>query len=216
MRHMKIPETGKSPLVEPDNAPITCSFCGKPLDQRSFTAFTGTNFPHTAAICTACLKRYAVPDYLPLSLEMLSGMTTLKGSSDTKRIVVDICLRVLKRTSAIFFKEVSAQCPKTGVSLLKPKPIAMIGQEAELCGPLFQAACDEIGLFYIEATRSEVLDGRAFERLTEQANKETTWSEHGIIYCPGTYARPLALSTVVFGCRSESGFPSHIEKVVCP
>ena len=211
-------------------APDTCSFCGMVLDKAPFTAFTGTDFQHTAAICSFCLKKYgrmaklmervaiyghAGPDYLALDLEMLSSMVTLKGDPKTKRVVADICLRVLKRTSAIFFGELSMKCPKTGVSLLKPKPIALVGPEAEICGPLFQAACDEAGLFYVEATRDEVLDGRAFEKLTEQANKETTWAEHGVIYCPGKYAKPLALSTVVFGCRSESVFPPHIERIAC-
>ena len=233
MRHLKMPETGKSPLVRPTDAPGTCSFCGITLDKTPFTAFTSTDFPHTAAICTLCLRKYtrmaklmerialygyAVPDYLPLSLEMLSGMAALKGSPSTKNIVASICLRVLKRTSAIFYGEVSTECPKTGVSLLKPKPIALIGPDAEACGPLFQAACDEAGLFFVEATPDEVTDGRAFEKLTEQANKETTWAEHGIIYCPapkGYVKKPLALSAVVFGCRSDSGFPSSMERIAC-
>lgn len=231
MKHLKIPETGKSPLVRPDTAPDTCSFCGIALDKTPFTAFTSTDFPHTAAICTLCLRKYnrmaklmerialygyAVPDYLPLSLEMLSSMAALKGSPSTKSTVAGICLRALQRISAIFYGEVSTKCPKTSVSLLKPKPVVLVGPEPEACGLMFQAACDEAGLFYVEATPDEVTDGRAFEKLTEQANKETTWAEHGIIYCPapkGYTKKPLALSTVVFGCRSAAGFPSSMERM---
>jgi len=224
MREPKIFESGKSPLLKPKGAPDKCAFCDKLVDKSPFVAFTAGEFP--TALCSDCIRKFSkmlkfmehialyapyIPDYLPLKLRMLGSMAHLPGSPQIKQTVVNLCIRILQRTSAIIHGELSATCPKTGVSLLKPKPIILVGKESTICGPLFEAACEETGTFFISGTRDEISNGIAFKKLLKQANTEATWAEHGIIYCEDRYVNPMALATVVFG--SDQDAPSEIEKL---
>jgi hypothetical protein len=219
---------GKSPLERPRGM-ASCAFCGYPLKtNQCFAAFSHKTFEPGIAICNQCIDKFSLmsrfarsyalyfqtePDYEPLKQKLLKKLFFEPGTPQEQEVITDICLRVLKRASAILGGAIDI-CPKTGLSLVDRIRVALVGKNTQRYSGLFEMVCNELGLCFLVANKQDVESGIAFSKMTTNLTGETGWSQNGIIFCQDGYVEPLSLSTVIFACENEKEVPNGVEKIL--
>jgi len=220
-----IPDIADSVLCPPKNAPDRCGFCGEPIKGSLFTVWTTPELRPKVAMCRDCVEKFAVMarfthsfswyfrtpvNYAPFQQKLLRRLAGEGGSAALKGTVVELALRTLKRSSAIFGGNFDI-CPKTGVSLAKGQQFAIIGADLECAPKLMQITCHEIGIFFKLVSKEGLASGQAYmDFSTELLN--SMYAEHGILMTD-CYVKPMSRSTVVFVGEDESKFPPDVEKV---
>lgn len=213
----------KSPRDIPPTAPTYCAFCCGLLEGKAFRAFSKV-LP-ASAICCDCIPRLALmnkfssetfdyyfqktPDYAPLKTKILKRFFAETGSIRVKKIIADLAIRMLTRSSAVLAGE-KGKCRKTGMDL-KPIRIALVGTNADECFALLKVACSETAMSPMLVDQKSLESGAAFgELLKTIANAENQWAELGILFCLG-YAIPNARCSVIFACQTAAGLPNDVE-----
>jgi hypothetical protein len=225
-RLKELPHIGKSPLERSKNV-TECAFCGHSLKANPFVALSHRTFEPGIAICNQCIDKFSLlsrfsknfyiyfqvkPDYEALKQKLLRKLFFEPGTPQEQEVITDICLRVLKRASAILGGSIDI-CPKTGLSLVDRIRVVLVGKNIKQYAKLFQVLCDELGLCFAISNKRMVESGEAFSIMTANLTGETGWSQNGIIFCQDGYVEPLSLSTVIFACEDEKEVPNGVEKI---
>lgn len=205
----------------------TCSFCGSPLDETDFKAFSKAG-GEIASICHLCIERFAVmakfainykifaedePNYMPLFERIMKRLSCEEGALKTKQIMTKHALRFLQRGSSLMAGHQKI-CPITNVSLL-PARIALVGPNAGQAAKLLRIACAEAGISHMMATPSELKSGEAYKRVLEtNANGEHAWAENSVIICDGYCPSFSSRIPVVMICDSMD--ENEIIHGICP
>lgn len=185
----------RSPVERPTCYASKCGFCGKKVNPSEFMAATQSGPEQTA--CGNCIemlatmnrfsKNFAIyynsANYESLYDSLIKRVAGEVGSDTLKDQAVSLAIQFLQRSSAVLSGQTGEKDVKTGVSLKLPR-VALTGAKAAAFAIILEVACKEIGMPFRRAAAADVISGSAFKDLVKyDSNGETTWAEHGIIFC---------------------------------
>jgi hypothetical protein len=213
--------------------PANCSFCGKSLSQSHLNAASKLdNVDGTgplAAICAFCIERLAPLCRLmhtyqqfyrleknlwpELSMRIHKHLATAAGDVAIKKTVVQLLVRLLRRTFSIlvgYRANGYVVCPRSGVSLAPPR-IAIIYHDPDACVHLIASSAEAVGLPTCITSEIDVVLGDAVYRLARDGcNGDPVLASIGLL----VIREFLPVSddvAVVYALESSCGLPAEIE-----